>query len=73
VCRHRYFPPRGRPPQGRPAETCDRCIDAARDRAIEEHVDRLFAAAKALNRSTMHLTDADCWGDSPLASAMGED
>ena len=73
VCRHRYLPIRGRPRSGRPADTCDRCIDAGRDRAIEAHVDKLFLAAKAVNRSTMHLSDADCWGDSPLSSAMGED
>jgi len=73
VCRHRYLPIRGRPRSGRPADTCDRCIDAGRDAVIEAHINKQFAFWQAENRRTMHLSDADCWRDSPLASAMGED
>jgi hypothetical protein len=73
ACRRLYLPPLGRPAQGRPARTCDPCVAAARDRVIETHVERTFNAAKAAHRSTLNLTEADCWRDCALASAVGEE
>jgi len=73
VCRRRYLPPLGRPAQGRPAHTCDRCVTEARDHAIATEVDRVFAARMREHHATLHLTDADCWRDCALASAVEED
>jgi hypothetical protein len=79
VCRHRYLAPLGRPRIGLPADTCQPCLNLAatekaeeREREDAEWIERRFEAARRYNRRTMHLTDADCYGPSTLASAVGE-
>jgi hypothetical protein len=75
-CERRYFGRHGRPRNGTDVTLCPTCAamtpaeETLHAIAEAEWIERRFAAAKAYNRRVMHLTDADCYGPSPLASAV---